>query len=78
MIRDGEDLEEIIRIAEALARAQEAEINRMQEVGLDVKHAEALLSAYREALRLATEHHRTSKERHAACPSKMTGNASKR
>ena len=56
MIRDGDDpqqIEEFLRITEGLARAQEAEINRMRAAGLDVKRAEALLSAYKEALRLA-------------------------
>lgn len=78
MIRDDEDLEETIRIAEALAAAQEAEIARMRKAGLDVSRAEALLLAYREALRLATEKHRTLKERLAVHTSKLTGNASKR
>jgi hypothetical protein len=61
MIRDDENLqslEEVVRIAQALACAQEADITRMRSGGFDVKHAEALLSAYREALRLAREHHR--------------------
>jgi hypothetical protein len=66
MIRDSEDLqgiEEVLRIAKALARSQEADINRMREAGLDIKQAEALLSAYREALRLAAEQHRRLSER---------------
>lgn len=65
MIRDGDDpqqIEEVLRIAEALARAQEAEIHRMRAAGLDVKQAETLLSAYREALRLAAEHRQRLKE----------------
>jgi hypothetical protein len=74
MIRDDEELEQTIRIAEALAAAQEAEITRMREAGLDVSRAEALLSAYREALRLPTERQRSPKDR----PSKIAGNASKR
>jgi hypothetical protein len=73
MIRDDEELEETIRIAEALAAAQKAEISRMREAGLDVSRAEALLSAYREALRLATERHRSLRDP----VSKIALNASK-
>jgi hypothetical protein len=62
MSRDDQglgEIEEVVRIAEALANAQEAEIGRLRARGVDVKHAEALLAAYREALRLAAERHRT-------------------
>ena len=45
-------------MAEALASAQEAERTRLRAAGVDVKHAEALLSAYREAYRVAAERHR--------------------
>ena len=65
MIRDGYDLgeiEEFLRMAKALARAQETEIRRMRQMELDVKQAEGLLSAYREALRIAGEHHQRLKE----------------
>jgi predicted TIM-barrel fold metal-dependent hydrolase len=60
MIRKGEilqEMDEFLRTAESLARAQEAEIRRMQQANLDVRHAEGLLSAYREALRIARERH---------------------
>lgn len=50
-----QDSEEIVRLAEALADAQEAEIGRMRQACLDVKHTETLLSAYREVLRVAKE-----------------------
>jgi hypothetical protein len=66
MIRDDQDLQEIeefLRIAESLACAQEVEIHRMRQAELDVKHAEGLLSAYREALRLAQERHQALKNR---------------
>ena len=81
MIRDDDDPEqinEVLRIAQALAHAQEAEIKRMRAAGLDVKQAEALLSAYREALRLAAEHNRRLKDRLETRPVQLPATASKR
>jgi hypothetical protein len=81
MSQDGDDLqeiEEIVRMAEALANAQEAELTRLRAVGVDVKHAEALLSAYREASRVAAERHRRLLEWKELNSSKVPRNVSKR
>jgi hypothetical protein len=81
MDRDGDDLreiEEMVRLAQALANAQEAEIRRMREAGLDVSRAEALLLAYREALRIAADRHRALLERSEHPPAVQSGNISKR
>jgi outer membrane protein TolC len=81
MSQDGDDLqdiEEIVRMAKALASAQEAERTRLRAAGVDVKHAEALLSAYREAYRVAAERHRRLLEWKSPNSSKVPRNISKR
>jgi hypothetical protein len=47
--------EQVLRAAQGLVRAQEAEVRRMRGAGLDTMRAESLLAAYREGVRLAIE-----------------------
>jgi hypothetical protein len=47
--------EATVKEAQCLVRAQEAEVVRMRWAGLDVSHAETLLRAYKEGVRLAEE-----------------------
>jgi hypothetical protein len=49
------ETEEAIRTADNLARAKQAEVERMKAAGLNTKLAEGLLEAYRVALRLTRE-----------------------
>jgi hypothetical protein len=44
-----------VEAGEKLVCEQEARVKRMRIAGLDVRHAEALLEAYRYALKLAAE-----------------------
>jgi len=48
----------LIEEAEKLVRAQEQEVARMRSAGLDTRHAEGLLAAYRESARIAIRQHR--------------------
>ena len=43
----------LVEEAEKLIHAQEQEVARMRSAGLDTKHAEGLLEAYRESARIA-------------------------
>jgi len=54
---------EAVRVAETLLHAQELEVERMRRAGLNVSHAETLLSAYRAALTIANERRRALLER---------------
>jgi hypothetical protein len=47
--------EQLLKIAEGLLRAQEAEVRRMRESGLNPTRAESLLFAYRAGFELALE-----------------------
>ena len=47
--------EAALKEAHCLVRAREAEVARMRWAGLDVSHAETLLRAYKESVRLAKE-----------------------
>jgi hypothetical protein len=48
----------LVEEAEKLIRAQEEEVARMRSAGLDTRHAEGLLEAYRESARIALKEHR--------------------
>ena len=53
--QDLQAAEQALQAAQGLMRAQEAEVRRMRLAGLNPLRAEALLSAYREGVRLATK-----------------------
>jgi hypothetical protein len=47
--------DQAVQAAHSLIRAQEADIGRMREAGLNTQRAEALLHAYRDGARLTEE-----------------------
>jgi hypothetical protein len=51
-----------VKDADNLMRMQEAEVTRMREAGLNTKRAEALLAAYRDGVRYATERKKALEE----------------
>jgi hypothetical protein len=53
---------EAVRDANGLVRHQEAEVIRMREAGLNTQQAEALLAAYRDGVRFATERRKALEE----------------
>lgn len=59
----------LVEEAEKLIHAQEQEVSRMRSAGLDTRHAEGLLEAYRESARIALRQHRELETEIARCKS---------
>jgi len=51
-------IDKLIEEAEKLISAQEQEVDRMRAAGLDTRHAQGLLEAYRASARIAVQERR--------------------